>query len=220
MKSYFFLLAANAVYGASHSTVPTCACLAQDLGFTIDCTKTSVIDAAYDYLTANCNTNCAQLDCPKNWAIVESHHDFCLHDQVPKEVEIGFHALEQTCPKICSIGRMRDDDHVACPATIPGMPGVACPDVAGVVDVVNDLYSLDCATTSLGVYTMAFNLNGFNFNQSVVDSEGRVINFIVRPNFLQVYQELKQFFREFNHNDNVSNANASNATGSHGYGKR
>ena len=30
--------------------------------------------------------------------------------------------------------------------------------------------------TALGVSTMAFNLNGFNFNQSVVDSEGRVIN--------------------------------------------
>jgi photosystem II P680 reaction center D1 protein len=28
----------------------------------------------------------------------------------------------------------------------------------------------------LGVSTMAFNLNGFNFNQSVVDSQGRVIN--------------------------------------------
>ena len=30
--------------------------------------------------------------------------------------------------------------------------------------------------TALGVMTMAFNLNGFNFNQSVVDSQGRVIN--------------------------------------------
>ena len=30
--------------------------------------------------------------------------------------------------------------------------------------------------TSLGVSTMAFNLNGFNFNQSIVDSESRVIN--------------------------------------------
>src|SRR4029078_1019311 len=30
--------------------------------------------------------------------------------------------------------------------------------------------------TALGVSTMAFNLNGFNFNQSVVDSQGRVIN--------------------------------------------
>lgn len=30
--------------------------------------------------------------------------------------------------------------------------------------------------TSLGISTMAFNLNGFNFNQSVLDSQGRVIN--------------------------------------------
>jgi photosystem II P680 reaction center D1 protein len=30
--------------------------------------------------------------------------------------------------------------------------------------------------TSLGLSTMAFNLNGFNFNQSIVDRQGRVIN--------------------------------------------
>ena len=30
--------------------------------------------------------------------------------------------------------------------------------------------------TSMGVSTMAFNLNGFNFNQAVIDSQGRVIN--------------------------------------------
>uniref|UniRef100_A0A3Q7F6Y6 Uncharacterized protein n=1 Tax=Solanum lycopersicum TaxID=4081 RepID=A0A3Q7F6Y6_SOLLC len=30
--------------------------------------------------------------------------------------------------------------------------------------------------TALGISTMAFNLNGFNFNQSVVDSQCHVIN--------------------------------------------
>ncbi|KAG7348085.1 photosystem II qb protein psbA [Nitzschia inconspicua] len=30
--------------------------------------------------------------------------------------------------------------------------------------------------TAMGISTMAFNLNGFNFNQAVIDSEGRVIN--------------------------------------------
>ena len=30
--------------------------------------------------------------------------------------------------------------------------------------------------TSLGLSTMAFNLNGFNFNQSIVDAHGHVIN--------------------------------------------
>ena len=28
----------------------------------------------------------------------------------------------------------------------------------------------------MGVSTMAFNLNGFNFNQSILDSQGRVLN--------------------------------------------
>ena len=30
--------------------------------------------------------------------------------------------------------------------------------------------------TSMGISTMAFNLNGFNFNQSILDSQGRVVN--------------------------------------------
>ena len=30
--------------------------------------------------------------------------------------------------------------------------------------------------TALGVSTMAFNLNGLNFNQSILDSQGRVLN--------------------------------------------
>ena len=28
----------------------------------------------------------------------------------------------------------------------------------------------------MGISTMAFNLNGFNFNQSILDSQGRVLN--------------------------------------------
>jgi photosystem II P680 reaction center D1 protein len=40
--------------------------------------------------------------------------------------------------------------------------------------------------TAMGVATMAFNLNGFNFNQSVVDSQGRVINTWAAKVLLQV----------------------------------
>jgi photosystem II P680 reaction center D1 protein len=29
--------------------------------------------------------------------------------------------------------------------------------------------------TSMGISTMAFNLNGFNFNQSILDAQGRVL---------------------------------------------
>ena len=30
--------------------------------------------------------------------------------------------------------------------------------------------------TSMGISTMAFNFNGFNFNQSILDGQGRVLN--------------------------------------------
>ncbi|KAJ8421986.1 hypothetical protein Cgig2_003619 [Carnegiea gigantea] len=38
------------------------------------------------------------------------------------------------------------------------------------------IYPIGQGSFSYGISTMAFNLNGFNFNQSVVDSQGRVIN--------------------------------------------
>ena len=34
--------------------------------------------------------------------------------------------------------------------------------------------------TALGVSTMAFNLNGFNFNQSIIDGQGRVAQHLGR----------------------------------------
>jgi photosystem II P680 reaction center D1 protein len=40
----------------------------------------------------------------------------------------------------------------------------------------NNSRALHFFLTAMGISTMAFNLNGFNFNQSVVDSQGRVIN--------------------------------------------
>jgi hypothetical protein len=99
MQTYTFLLAASAVSASSHGKLPTCACLAGDLGFKIDCTATQVIQDAYDALTKDCLKDCKSAACTKNFAIVESHHDFCLHDQVPKAVEVGFHDLEEVCAK-------------------------------------------------------------------------------------------------------------------------
>lgn len=52
--------------------------------------------------------------------------------------------------------------------------------------------------TAIGISTMAFNLNGFNFNQSIVDSQGRVLNswadIINRANLGMVRQVLGETF--------------------------
>jgi hypothetical protein len=134
MQSYTFLFAAIAVSAAE---IPTCGCHAESLGFTIDCTKPSVIQAAYDFCEATCLKDCSSAECKKNFAIVEAHHDFCLHDQVPIKVEVGFHDLEEVCAKECTIGRLKDADHTACPS-------MACPDEAGVAAVVKTLADNKC----------------------------------------------------------------------------
>jgi len=137
MQSYTFLIAATVASASSHSKLPTCGCLAAELGFTIDCTKQTPMQDAYDALEKDCLKDCTSDACKKNWAIVETHHDFCLHDQVPKEVEVGFHDLEEVCAAICVIGRMKDPDHQACKA-------MECPDSAGVDKVIATLADNEC----------------------------------------------------------------------------
>jgi hypothetical protein len=46
---------------------------------------------------------------------------------------------------------------------------------------------------------MAFNLNGFNFNQSVVDSQGRVINTWALSSQINVTISLLVFFNKNPH---------------------
>jgi hypothetical protein len=141
MQSYTFLLAAIV---ASAADLPTCACHADALDFTIDCKKASdtagIVTTSYEYCKTNCLTDCSSAACKKNFAIVESHHDFCLHDQVPKTVEVGFHDLEDVCPRECVVGRLKDPKHAACPS-------YTCPKYAfQVEEVIKKLADEGCAT--------------------------------------------------------------------------
>jgi hypothetical protein len=111
MRTYTFLFAASAV-----PAMKTCGCLAGELGFKIDCTDQKTMEASYKALTKDCLTDCSSDACKKDWGIVETHHDFCLHDEVPHEVEVGFHDLEEKCAKSCTVGRKKDPDHKACDA--------------------------------------------------------------------------------------------------------
>lgn len=67
-----------------------CACEAEELGFKIDCSNTQVMEDAMAALQSeNCaaDANCdedADNNCFKNWAIVQSHHDYCPEDGMPE----------------------------------------------------------------------------------------------------------------------------------------
>jgi hypothetical protein len=93
----------------------TCACEANELGFSIDCANDALmLDTLAALIADDCSTDCSSAACHKNFLIVQSHHDFCLDDDVPPPVEDAFHDFEDACEH-CSITRKRDPDLSNCP---------------------------------------------------------------------------------------------------------
>jgi hypothetical protein len=96
----------------------SCACEAEENGFSIDCANGPLMLESLATLIANdCSTDCSSAICSKNFLIVQSHHDFCLHDEVPSPVEDAFHDFEEVCEE-CKITRKRDPDLPNCPAPV------------------------------------------------------------------------------------------------------
>lgn len=96
----------------------SCACQAEELGFLIDCSDNNAMLQAMAVLqdaNNNCKTDCTSEICHKNYLIVQSHHDYCLHDEVPEPLEDGIHAFEEGCQD-CEIVRKPDPNLPNCPA--------------------------------------------------------------------------------------------------------
>eukprot|EP00793_Prasinoderma_coloniale_P005419 PRCOL_00004827-RA len=99
----------------------TCACLANELGFAINCSNTAPVMAALGYLDANCSeydqANVSEDEdgmCSTNYVILQSHHDFCSHHDLPIEAETRFHIYEDSFEG-CEIGRQFDPELEVCP---------------------------------------------------------------------------------------------------------
>ena len=62
----------------------SCCEVAEEHGFEIDCTDSAGMMAAWTILTDACTTaTCtSNTTCARAYAIVQSHHDYCLHDEV------------------------------------------------------------------------------------------------------------------------------------------
>ena len=74
----------------------SCACAAGRLGFSIDCTNQAAITAAITYLsTHGVCSSCAPTDeCKKQFAILQTHHDYCHHEEIPEAAEHEIHDFE------------------------------------------------------------------------------------------------------------------------------
>eukprot|EP00793_Prasinoderma_coloniale_P000400 PRCOL_00005384-RA len=104
-----------------HEHGESCACVANEMGFAIDCENTAPVVAALDYLEANCQTEMlvskSEADeevCHMNYYILQSHHDFCPHHDLPLEAETKLHLYEDNFED-CEIARQFDEDLEACP---------------------------------------------------------------------------------------------------------
>mmetsp|Transcript_26313 Transcript_26313/g.72630 ORF Transcript_26313/g.72630 Transcript_26313/m.72630 type:complete len:297 (-) Transcript_26313:49-939(-) len=94
-----------------------CACSADELGIEIDCSDGIAMSTALaNLLKNNCKENCDSELCVENYALIQIHHDFCYHDEVPMVVESEFHDFEDVChPHNCKIFRRPDPAMEDCP---------------------------------------------------------------------------------------------------------
>mmetsp|Transcript_3906 Transcript_3906/g.6532 ORF Transcript_3906/g.6532 Transcript_3906/m.6532 type:complete len:237 (-) Transcript_3906:86-796(-) len=141
--AFLIAAAANASDEAGHKN--TCACDAEELDFSIECSNGSILtDTLATLIQDGCSANCASEACKKNFLIIQSHHDFCLHDQIPGVIEDSFHDYDEVCEH-CEIFRRRDPILTNCPASVCDGRGT---DSYGAMLVAECLS--DCSSTACG----------------------------------------------------------------------
>ena len=121
-----------------HAEEESCACVAEQQGWTIDCAKPAPVSAAATYLTDNnCKDNNTTDACEMNFHIIQSHHDFCGYDDIPAEAALLVHELDPYFTH-CNVRRQHDQDMPQCPA-------VDCKDTSAMEAAVAKLASPACA---------------------------------------------------------------------------
>jgi len=133
-----------------------CVCQARAHNWKLDCLTMAPIEAAVDYLKthANCKpyatkdavpTGCVAKvkppqDCQDNYYLMQAHHDHCLHDQLPTDIEKALHDFEHNYDD-CFVKRQYNSALSACPA-------VTCSSQAPLNQAIVDL-DAGCNTKSL-----------------------------------------------------------------------
>lgn len=107
-----------------HAHKHACACEAIEFDFSIDCSNQDAMLAALPTLqNYDCSKDCSSDICFKNFLIIQSHHDYCLHNEVPEAVEDALHIYEDVCPEHCEIKPKYDPELTDCPAVACGTRG-------------------------------------------------------------------------------------------------
>lgn len=113
MSLLLSLLVVLTLFQSSHGA--SCACEAENTGFSINCEDPDAMVNALAMLQSNgCQTDCTSSTCSRNFLVIQSHHDYCLEGQVPETVEEGLHDYEDACEE-CDITPLPDPNLPTCP---------------------------------------------------------------------------------------------------------
>ena len=125
---------------AGEEVQESCACVAGRLGFNINCTDAATFTYAINFLSVNgiCSSCEPSDECVKQFAILQTHHDYCHHEEIPEDAEQEIHDFEAFYEG-CSIKRRHDPDLDDCPAGTCSTAKTELPSQA-------QLDAADCAT--------------------------------------------------------------------------
>jgi len=127
-----------------HDHGELCTCRAEELGITIDCANTDAMSNALKTLqemACQQGTNCkTKPECDKAFILLRTHHDYCLHAQVPDDVSKELHDYEGACSE-CTIAKQFD-------SSLPMCDAPTCSDAAAIKEAHDylELASNGCAT--------------------------------------------------------------------------
>ena len=105
-----------------------CACEYEELNLTMNCTNSGAIQEAYDnwFLSSICNStsDCGDSEgdsseaanCQMYYYFVQGHHDYCPDDDIPDEILVGFHTMEDGGCEDCEVDKQYNPDVGDCPS--------------------------------------------------------------------------------------------------------
>ena len=141
----FFAASAEGSVNSEYKS--SCACKAEDLDFRINCANDDLMSSTLaSLIREGCLSSCASDSCKKNFLILKSHSDYCLHAEISSPVEDAVHQHEKSCEEGCSIGRRQDPALESCPTAVCDSSGEDAYIKLLLADCLTDCSSTICST--------------------------------------------------------------------------
>lgn len=91
LSSLFIIILVCCSFVQSHES---CACVAEEENFTINCNQNNALLSALEVLENNgCASDCSSNNCQRNFYLIQSHHDYCSSGEVNNKILLSFYSL-------------------------------------------------------------------------------------------------------------------------------